>query len=322
MIVSYAKSCFFSFVGVSSTKLWEYPADATDLDEDLPLPTPKKDSKLKRLDSPTKPQIICRDPMNRNGPYLGSWVADPDRPICIIEGSRKTMLIPSSTKRFSLDSDEPYQNIYTFGDDGELRPGPFNAAFYSNPGLDSTLSAISRTVEGYSHGDAILNSTEDFLVSPDDFFEDLLKTEYGDANEDSVDEEEEMLSIEDVLALSDSDDDDNLEDHSDANMTSLAKRGGNDSEAEAMLSRWDYISVTAFRKRQQQHKQRLASQGVNKTKGAIKGKLTVSDTTMTPARRRKSKSASIKPPVLPTKKKSKKDEAQWSSTLSPLYEGD
>ncbi|KAF8429519.1 hypothetical protein EV426DRAFT_703310 [Tirmania nivea] len=296
----------------------DYDSDATDLDDDLPTPTPQKDSKLKRLPSPTpKPQILRRDPANKNGPLLGSWIADPDRPICIIDGTKKTILIPASTKRFSLGSDSSYPDPYTFDEND------FDACAFSYGANNPTLSGSSGVAGDCMNGDAICGPTEAFDPSTDFLdFDDLLKTEYDDANEDSVDEEEQMLSIEDVLALSESEDDGDNEDQSDFNLTPIARKtsdiiAGDNADAEAMLTRWDSVSVTAFRKRQQQHKQRLSG---TRNKGALKGKLTVSDTAMTPARRRKLKATNQKPIPMNSNRRNKKDDTQWSTTLPPLFE--
>ncbi|RPB24639.1 hypothetical protein L211DRAFT_180159 [Terfezia boudieri ATCC MYA-4762] len=297
----------------------DYDSDATDLDEDLPTPTPQKDSKLKRLSSPTpKPQILHRDPANKNGPLLGSWIADPDRPICIIDGTKKTVLIPVSTKRFSLGSDSSYPDPYTFGE------SDFDAGAFAYGANNPTLTGISEAAGGYINGDAICCSSEAFNPSTDFLdFDDLLKTEYDDAKEDSVDEEEQMLSIEDVLALSESEGDGDNEDQSDVNLTHITGKtsdfmAGDNSDAETMLNRWDSVSVTAFRKRQQQHKQRLTG---SKNKGALKGKLTTaSDTTMTPARRRKIKTTAQKPIPMSGNRRNRKDDTQWSTTLPPLFE--
>jgi len=268
------------------------------------------------LSSP-KPQILRRDPANKNGPLLGSWIADPDRPICIIDGTKKTILIPASTKRFSLGSDSSYPDPYAF-DESDFDTGAFSYGA-NNP----TLTVISGAVGGYMNGDVICSPPEAFNPSTDFLdFDDLLKTEYDDANEDSVDEEEQMLSIEDVLALSESEDDGDIEDQSDFNLTPSARKtgdlmAGDNSDAETMLNRWDSVSVTAFRKRQQQHKQRLTG---TRNKGALKGKLTVSDTTMTPARRRKIKTTNQKPIPTNSNRRNKKDDTQWSTTLPPLFE--
>lgn len=200
----------------------------------------------------------------------------------------------------------------------------YDPAGYSYGVNNPTYSGMNGGAVGYMNGGAtcapssVFNPSTDFLD-----FDDLLKNEYGEANEDSVDEEEQMLSIEDVLTLSESEDEGDNGDQSDNNSTPIARRNndvtGTASDAEAMLNRWDYVSVTAFRKRQQQHKQRLSGQ-VGKNRGALKGKLTVNDTTMAPARRRKVRSTTQKPVPMNNNRKSRKDDTQWSSTLPPLFE--
>jgi len=269
------------------------------------------------LSSPTpKPQILRRDPTNKNGPLLGSWIADPYRPICIIDGTKKTILIPASTKRFSLGSDSPYPDPYTFSE------RDFDIGAFSYGANNPTLSGIGGGAVGYINGEAICGPPEAFNPSTDFLdFDDLLKAEYDDANEDSVDEEEQILSIEDVLALSETEDDMDNEDQSDFSLMPIERKtgdvmAGDNSDAETMLNRWDSVSVTAFRKRQQQHKQRLTG---TRNKGALKGKLTVSDTTMTPARRQKIRATNQKS-ISVNNRRNRKDDTQWSTTLPPLFE--
>lgn len=228
------------------------------------------------------------------------------------------MLIPASTKRFSLDSDASYHDMFTFHDESDFDNGAFSYGA-NNPTLTGGEG-------GYMNGDVICGPPEAFNPSTDFLdFDDLLKNEYDDVNEDSVDEEEQMLSIEDVLALSETEDEGDNEDQQDASFIPTARKAsdamvGNNSDAEAMFNRWEYVSVTAFRKRQQQHKQRLSGQAGNRNRGALKGKLTMNDTTMTPARRRKSRSTNQKPIQMNNSRKGRKDDTQWSSNLPPLFE--
>ena len=225
-------------------------------------------------------------------------------------------MIPASTKRFSLGSDSSYPDPYTF-DESDFDTGAFSYGA-NNP----TISGASGAAGDYMNGDAICGPPDAFNPSTDFLdFDDLLKTEYDDINEDSVDEEEQMLSIEDVLALSESEDDGDNEDQSDLNLIRIARKtsnimAGDNSDAETMLNRWDSVSVTAFRKRQQQHKQRLSG---TRNKGALKGKLTANDATMTPARRRKIRT-NQKPGPMNSSRRNRKDDTQWSTTLPPLFE--
>lgn len=265
-------------------------------------------------------QILHRN-SPKSGPFLGSWVADPDRPICIIDGTKKTVLIPACSKRYSLDSDASCNDSYPLDND-------FDGGAFSHGANNPTLSGMSGGIGGYMNGDAFCGPLEAFNPSTDCLdFDNLLKAEYNENNEDSIDEEEPMLTLEDVLALSETEDEgDNMEDQSDVMQTPNTKaeigstlRQG--SEAEAMLNRWDYVSVTAFRKRQQQHKQRLSGQGNKNRAAAMKSKLTLNDTTMSPARRRKFKATKQKTPLpMTTSRRSRKEDNQWSSHLPPLFE--
>lgn len=265
------------------------------------------------------PQILPQSSSN-GGPFLGSWVADPDRPICIIDGTKKTVLIPACTKRFSLDSDISCNDSYSLEND-------FDGGAFSHGANNPTLSGISGGIGSYMNEDILCEPLETFNPSTDCLdFDNLLKAEYDENNEDSIDEEEQMLTLEDVLALSETEDEgDNVGDQSDVTQTPNTKTDigstlRHSSETEAMLNRWDYVSVTAFRKRQQQHKQRLGGQG-NKNKAAMKSKLTLNDTTMSPARRRKFKATKQKTPLpMTTNRRSRKEDNQWSSHLPPLFE--
>ncbi|KAI5795442.1 hypothetical protein DFH27DRAFT_122373 [Peziza echinospora] len=282
-------------------------SDATDDDEDLPLPTPLTLSKLKRLSSPTpessQPQILQRDPENRNGPFLGSWVADPTRPICIIDGAKKTMLVPSNHKRFSIDSESSYHNIYSLLEETEFdsavifaQATPIFTYGVSNP----TMAGFSVGAGGYLNGADMCGPPEAFNPRRDfSDFDELLREEYNDGNEDSVDEEEQMLSFEDILALSESEDE--------VDGSKQENQVAQTQESDAEVNRWQYIPVTSFRKRQQQHKQRLSGQLSywNKGRSVMKPKLTSTDATMAPARRRKAaiiKTPYIKPAGLPKKR--------------------
>lgn len=304
------------------------------MEENLPLPTPRKDSKLRRLSvSSPAPQVLHRDPTNRDGPFLGSWIADSDRPICIIDGNRKTILLPPCPKRFSMDSDSSSHHLMPLIEDSEpdfdvFAMAPFNRNMqYHNP----TLTGLTGGAGGYLGGTDIFGPPEAFGQPVEAQFDDFLRAEYGDAaneGEESLDEGEHILTMEDMLNLSSDDDEDEDEDAelvelldiSASPVSSKKNLVGNGSDAEATLTRWDLVSVTAFRKRQQLHKQRLADQSPssNRGKNALK-RLTVSDTTMTPARRRKKVISGVGSPTIGNRKKARKEE--WNYKLSPLFEG-
>lgn len=219
-----------------------------------------------------------------------------------------------------MDNDASCNSSYPLDND-------FDGGAFSHGANNPTLSGIRGGVGDYINGDALCEPLEAFNPSTDCLdFDNLLKAEYDENNEDGIDDEEQLLTLEDVLALSETEDEgDHIEDQSDVTQAPNTKAEinftlRNNSEAEAMLNRWDYVSVTAFRKRQQQHKQRLSGQG-NKNRPAMKSKLTLNDTTMSPARRRKFKATKQKTPLpMSTNRRSRKEDNQWSSHLPPLFE--
>lgn len=324
-------------------------ADATDVEENLPQPTPVKNSKLQRLHRTTskenttaKPQIIRRE--NKNGPFLGSWVADPDRPICIIDGNKKTILLPSNQNRFLKP---PENNSYPPPHVMEL----LENQLWSLYGAGSASAAPTPSATDLENLPELDSMDFNFFQYPNGSrpingqykdFDQLLEQEYGTESEESFDEDEQALSLEDVLMLEEFEgpedgktlvrmrsasdatdmsafieglDDDtdgtavngNAVTDSEATPTKMS----NDVDADRMWQQWNRVSVTAFRKRQQQHKQRISGQDLAANR-VIKGKLSIADTTMTPARRRKIRASSSTPVSNRHKRK--------NSHLSPLIE--
>lgn len=267
--------------------------DTTDEEEDLPMPTPCHASKLRRVSMPSnsvRPQIIDT---NKDGPELRAWVADPSRPICVIEGNKQIFLIPDAFRQFSVSgrtgSTTSDQWIPMEGE-SESEQSSIPTAF--DPMLSELVGADVGTL-----------GTAD-LISPDGFFQsmseegvDIFSDLFNDEEYD-VDEFEAGLEINDFLDLSSTEEgaseagkdggeelsDDCEEDGEDDGEECLP---GQNADAE-MLSIWDKVSVTAFRKRQIQHSQKLSSAlqfGGNG--GYHKGKEGRLSETITPTKKRR-----------------------------------
>jgi hypothetical protein len=256
------------------------------------MPTPRNASKLRRASmssTTTRPQIVDT---NHEGPELCSWVADPSRPICVIEGSKQTFLIPGTYPRFSVggESESVTSDIWIpMEGESESEQSTIPASF------DPTLTGLVGVDDG------MLNGT-DFLDPPEDFF--AFKSENGDIFSDifneedyDVDEFEAGLEIDDFLDLSS---DEEGPSEASKNIQKMAEgisddcgEDGEDEEDECvpngdssadMLSIWDKVSVTAFRKRQIQHNQKLSALHAA---GYHKGKEGRLSDTITPSKKRR-----------------------------------
>lgn len=192
-------------------------------------------------------------------PRLGSWVADPSRPICVVDGSKKTYLIPKG-QRLSVSTDSnngSISNLMVMMEEEE------SESEHSSILLDYDPTLGGLTGDG-SGGDLFFDGS-DILGPPEAFYPYFNENGelIGDGllPEDDLDEFEAGLQITDFLELSS-----DGEDETDFNKSCLEMLDGAgdevgeeegsvppvDSSAE-MLSRWDKVSVTAFRKKQQHH---------------------------------------------------------------------
>ncbi|CUS14169.1 unnamed protein product [Tuber aestivum] len=241
--------------------------ETTDEEEDLPMPTPSGKSILRRVSMLSQeqesPQVVHIDGASR--PRLGSWVADPNRPICVVEGSKKTFLIPKG-KQVSVDETNSNGSVSNFmvmiSEESESENSPSFLDY--NP-----------TLGGLTGGDGLFLNGADILGPPEAFYPyfneqgELVADGLGD---EEIDEYEANLKIGDFLELS-SDEEGNEPTDNDfsAGQLELAPMDGACDEPDAddectpsaelpaqMLSRWDKVSVTAFRKRQIQHAQKMA----------------------------------------------------------------
>ncbi|KAF8253073.1 hypothetical protein K440DRAFT_657605 [Wilcoxina mikolae CBS 423.85] len=267
----------------------QYDGDTTDEEEDLPMPTPRNASKLRRASvssTAARPQIVDT---NHEGPELCSWVADPSRPICVIEGTKQTFLIPGTYPRFSVgESESAASDIWIpMEGESESEQSTIPASF------DPTLTGLIGMDDGMLNGSDILGPSEAFFA---------FKSENGDIfsdifNEDDydVDEFEAGLEIDDFLDLSS--DEEGVSEASKNIPEGMSDDCGEDCEDEEdecipngdssadMLSIWDKVSVTAFRKRQIQHNQKQLS--ALHAAGYHKGKEGRLSDTITPSKKRR-----------------------------------
>lgn len=211
----------------------------------------------------TRPQVVHVDDSSPSGPTLGSWVADPTRTICVIDGAKRTFLIPGGAKGYSLGdtSDSNALSQLMMMEESESEQSSVQMGY--NPTL--------------SGGDGLFSNGSNILGPSDSFYpiniEDLFGLDdIGDSlivDDDDVDEFEQDLQIADFLDFStdDGNDDDTGRDNSD---DEYEEGEGDDNDdydedgdecipaadpSEAMLALWDHVAVTSFRKRQIQHTQ-------------------------------------------------------------------
>ena len=266
--------------------------DTTDEEEDLPMPTPCHASKLRRVtvsSTTVLPQIINT---NKEGPELRAWVADPSRPICVIEGSKQIFLIPDAYRQFSV-SDRTGSTT----SDQWLPPEGEGESESEQSAIPATFDPMLSELGG---GDVGLLGAGD-LLGPEGFipeegadtFSDLFNEEDYD-----VDEFEAGLEINDFLDLS-STEEGTSEAGNDVggDLSDDCGAGGEEGEEEEclpgqnadadMLSIWDKVSVTAFRKRQIQHNQKLSSALQFGGNGYHKGKEGRLSETITPTKKRR-----------------------------------
>ena len=283
------------------------PADAdgdtTDEDEDLPMPTPREKSNLRRASISSnvavRPQIISLDDDEfEGGPMLCSWVADPSKPICVIEGTKQTFLIPSVNNQFGLqgaDSDCASNNFLALDESESENSNARN--------FDPTLTGLSELEGGVMNGADFFGPPEVFYpyIGDDAMFSDIFNDEDSTLlGDEDVDEYEAGLMLSDFLDFSSNDEagtnglNDNLID----GLSDGCPEEGDEEDdcmpngdaSDAMLSIWDKVSVTAFRKRQMQHNQKLvhaSNSGSPHGYGYTKGKEARLADTITPSKKRK-----------------------------------
>lgn len=274
--------------------------DTTEEEEDLPMPTPRGKSNIcQASDLPITQNALIIAEVGPQKPIAGNFLADASRPICIINGTNKTYIVPSSRPPVDED-DSDYEAVVTFNATPEDNINGIGqmweididfTALQSDPAFGGMIDESGGFMNGTdimgppeAFFNASANTEQDFMEVLDEYMTDA-PVEDEDATGDAI------LALDDLLNMST----DEEGDDSDVSMGTSRKESMSDillpeESAEAMLSLWDQVSVTAFRKRQIAHQQRLNSRSGNGSPGQKQQKkLLGPDTTMTPIRKKKLK---------------------------------
>lgn len=174
---------------------------------------------------------------------------------------------------------------------------------------DPTLGGLIEA-EDFLNGHDLLGSSDAFYTMNGDetgeMFSDIFNEEDGTlVGDEDLDEYEENLELSDFLDFSSNDESAKAEMKESFTEGGLSDVGGEDGDEEddcmpnngngnatdAMLSIWDKVSVTAFRKRQMQHSQKMtyhqSNGGSSHNYGYSKGKEARLADTITPNKKRK-----------------------------------
>ena len=263
--------------------------DTTDDEEGLPVPTPKSSSKLRHV-SVSPPQIVDT---NHEGPELCSWVADPSRPICVIEGSKQTFLFPSTYPRLSIGSEGTTSDSNTAWihmdpeseSEQSILATAFGAPIFASPdrysGLQSDTADLMDRLDDKSMGSEDAGEIDPFEAQLFDWI-------LSDMEEGSSDAEMEKATAAPGEGSDEDDEDAAGLDEDGCGQPPPpppppAVEGGGDSSTH-MLRVWDKVSVTAFRKRQIQHTQKQFS---HHAAGYHKGREGRLSDTITPTKKRR-----------------------------------
>ncbi|KZF19702.1 hypothetical protein L228DRAFT_271022 [Xylona heveae TC161] len=264
-------------------------------DDDLPPPAllVRRRSVLRRSPSPSSGSdssstVSFRRPINpparRTGPSMGSWVADPNKPIAVIDSSGKRMVIYPAQNPLQRDSklfgflaggdtsasSSPRTSFQSLGDESENDRSDYSSHGFSTPmignGANLMMPGLLHGAPGSEHllSGQVLGPPEAFYpfkaVGPD-----------GDVMEDDDDEEEDedLWNVHDFIDFGDgSSDSEDAGQETDvpaspANSTAANPsttphkaetiRSG-DVTARSMLEHFDRGVVTAFRSNQTRHK--------------------------------------------------------------------
>lgn len=245
----------------------------------------------------TRPQVVHVNDPSPAGPTLGSWVADPTRTICVIDGAKRTFLIPGGAKG------------YSFGDTSDSNALSQLVMMEESESEQSSVQmGYNPTLSGLTGGDGLFLDENDILGPSEAFYpisiEDLFELDdIGEGlivDDDDVDEFEQDLQIADFLDFStdDENDDGTGRENSDGGYEEGDGGDGGDDDdddeecaptadpSEAMLALWDHVAVTSFRKRQIQYAQGHHTNNFIAPNTAKDRKLSQ---TITPARKKKLK---------------------------------
>lgn len=223
------------------------------------MPTPRSKSMLRRASvssvGSSRPQVVHIDNTS-GGPTVASWVADPNRTICVIDGSKKTFLLPGASRGYEFNTGGTgVSQLMLEESESEKSTDPM--------GYNPTLSGLIGDDGLFLDGNDILGPAEALYDNLDiDGIFDLGDLD-GDiiTNDDDIDEFEQDLQITDFLDFSTDDaDGETHDDNSDGDDGAYNEDGDDEcigavENSEDMLARWDQVAVTSFRKRQMQHAQ-------------------------------------------------------------------
>lgn len=288
-------------VGVKQEPLFVLCTDASSLadddertDEDLPPPaTVTHPRSTLLLDTATPVPLDLTGSLSsrrarsqplprRRGPIRGTFIADRNKPMAIIDctGKRMVILPPTSTNRHdwlfqateSLSSsanNSPRTSLVNLADDSENDISVPNSQEILSPGLDSMLSSSANfMMTGLFHGAPGSQSYRGGQVMgpPEAFYESNSFVMDGTFDDDDDDDGEDLLNVDDFIDFGDGSSDEDMDkDGMDTDeltspvfgaatsgTTTPTGHGNNDSEngvsAEKLLSHFDKSIVTAFRR--------------------------------------------------------------------------
>ena len=234
------------------------------------------------------------------GPKLGTFVRDPNcmvafvgnqgetvllHPRWLSESSDGGMMTSSRTESEGDYSTVPSRRQSIATGDLEFDAAAFTPVAFSSRSMSNTLVPSMLFSSPCHHlGEEIFSSSEEF-----DFEDEA--SELEDEHEKLIDKFLELSSSEDESDDAIDEDEDTTPKARDINTTPRrpsTASSNNATPTDAMLSRWDQISVTAFRRRQIEHQQRLRDGKQQAYGGVLKsGRINRANFNMTPTRKKK-----------------------------------
>ncbi|KAI9790933.1 MAG: hypothetical protein M1833_001732 [Piccolia ochrophora] len=244
-----------------------------DLDDDTPLPFRR----------PSKPNTS-----RRVGPSLGSWVADPSKPIAVIDSTGKRMIIypaqrptikdsnlfgPPTSSNSSFVSTSPQPVNARVVDDSEMDRSDFsnqeNSTTLIGSGTNLMMGGLLQGIPGHEY---LLGGH--ILGPPEAFYPFMTIGQDGAVIENDIEEDDDddegMLNVNDFIDFGDDSSGSEKEDGGlqpppttpvekasvvGGNVPSLSSsRNAKETSANSMLHHFDRGVVTAFRRDQHRHK--------------------------------------------------------------------
>ncbi|KAI9752302.1 MAG: hypothetical protein M4579_005686 [Chaenotheca gracillima] len=199
-----------------------------------------------------RPVPSRRSTRHRRGPSLGSWVADPRKPIAVLDSSGKRLVIypaqrpPRPDNRFlgasfSYDSSpisaSPQTPMASLADDSENDHGLMmngRGSVLSGPGTNLMMGGLLHGVpstEQSAAGSQLFGPPEAFYQFWDPAMNSALNTDDDDDGDHQVDDDEAMLNVDDFLDFGDSSSSDG--DEAEEKKTKSSRRFSSSSKADA-----------------------------------------------------------------------------------------